>query len=690
VTNEWFKRAWRRNVIDMHITEDDPRFLTEFDAKKYVELLALSGAQSAVVYAHSHTGLCNYPTKVGRMHKNLKGRDIFGEVLEYCRQKGLFVQAYYSLIFNTWAYREFPDWRIRNDRGEGVADKRRYGVCCPNSPYRDHMVRQVEELCTNYDFDGIRFDMTFWPAPVCYCKHCRKRYATEVGGKMPTVIDWQDPKWVALQRKREAWLVEFAGLATGTVRRLKPEATVEHQASGYFQGWRFGVSADLVEHNDFLQGDFYGGTLEGTFVCKLLSNLTPNKPFGFETSATLHLSDHTTLKTSDLIRAKSCRAMANGGAFIFIDAIDPVGTLNKKAYSTIGKIFTEMSVYDPWLGGVPAADVAIYLSTESKFEPADNGKRYDDPKTSWKTPPHLAAALNAAQACVEANIPYTVITRKNLADLGKYNVVVLPNVFMMNATEVEAFRNFVKAGGNLYASKFTSRYSSDGKRTKDVLLSDVLGVSHIGETKESFTYIAPAKSAQRLFGDYSLKYPMSIQSSQIKIKAHRGAKVLGEMVLPYTDPADPIRFASIHSNPPGDPAGYPSIVEHRFGKGKTIYVAGDLEAMESHRRIFVNLIRRLASRPFAFESDAPTPVEITRIDQPEHNRTLIHVLNFQNEMPNLPVCDVTVRVLAGKKTVKRLTLAPKGTAVAFRKKKGYVEFTLPKLETYALYELSYE
>jgi hypothetical protein len=44
-------------------------------------------------------------------------------------------------------------------------------------------------------------------------------------------VDWLDEKWVAFQRKREEWLVEFATLATGTVREHKPAATVEHQAS---------------------------------------------------------------------------------------------------------------------------------------------------------------------------------------------------------------------------------------------------------------------------------------------------------------------------------------------------------------------------------------------------------------------------------------------------------------------------
>ena len=82
------------------------------------------------------------------------------------------------------------------------------------------------------------------------------------------------------QRRREAWLAEFAAIATGTVRKLKPNATVEHQSSTYPLNWQFGVAAPLVPQNDFLQGDFYGDSLQGSFVRKLLEDLTPNRPFG--------------------------------------------------------------------------------------------------------------------------------------------------------------------------------------------------------------------------------------------------------------------------------------------------------------------------------------------------------------------------------------------------------------------------
>ena len=72
---KWYTNAYRRNVIDMHIEDWDEKFLSEFD-EKYVKLLRTSKVDSAVVYAQSHVGYCNYPTKAGHMHKGLKGKDI--------------------------------------------------------------------------------------------------------------------------------------------------------------------------------------------------------------------------------------------------------------------------------------------------------------------------------------------------------------------------------------------------------------------------------------------------------------------------------------------------------------------------------------------------------------------------------------------------------------------------------------
>ena len=198
------------------------------------------------------------------MHQGLKGRDIFGETARLCHDSGIAVVCYLSLIYDVWAYDTHPDWRIIRCDGKPAAFNMRYGVCCPNSPYRAHMASQVRELCTMYDFEVIRFDMTFWPpGAICYCRHCRLRYADEVGGDIPTTVDWEDARWVAFQRCRERWLIEFAALATTTARKYKPGVSVEHQASTFTDNWQRGVTLPLADQCDFLQGDFYGGIMQG-------------------------------------------------------------------------------------------------------------------------------------------------------------------------------------------------------------------------------------------------------------------------------------------------------------------------------------------------------------------------------------------------------------------------------------------
>ena len=133
MNQRWYETAFRRNVVDMHIDDWDDHFLAHFDAQDYVAMLQLAGVHSAVVYAHSHVGHCHYPTQVGHPHGCLHSRDIFGEISHACNNANIAVVAYYSLIFNNWAYNTHPDWRIvyrSETEGEG---RGRLGVCCPNS-----------------------------------------------------------------------------------------------------------------------------------------------------------------------------------------------------------------------------------------------------------------------------------------------------------------------------------------------------------------------------------------------------------------------------------------------------------------------------------------------------------------------------------------------------------------------------
>ena len=89
---------------------------------------------------------------------------------------------------------------------------------------------------------------------------------------------------------------------------------------------------------------------------------------------------------------------------------------------------------------------------------------------------------------------------------------------MIDEEEVDAFRKFVEFGGSIYASGAASLLTKDGIKQDDFLLSDLLGVSYSGETKENLTYVTPKDDFKDVFAGYSPRYPLTLLDTQLKSK----------------------------------------------------------------------------------------------------------------------------------------------------------------------------
>lgn len=687
-TKPWYKTSFRRHLLDMHIPDWHPDFLAKLDAERYVELLEQARVDTAMVYTGSCLGICYWPTPYGHMHDGLQGRDFIGEMVERCREKDINVILYYN-FWSKWAYDTHPEWRFVSAKGEGTADylwqPGRYGVCCLNSPYRDFLIRQVEDLVSRYDAQGVWIDMIHWPYSVCYCGYCRKRYLEETGQELPRRVDWHDPDWIRLQRARERWIAEFAEAITAAVKRIRPDMSVGHQCASWTVGWQNGLTNAFFRQTDYTSGDFYGDALFQSFTCKALYHLTENKPFEFMTSRSPDLTHHTTMKSPELLRAHAYAALSNHSAFLVIDAIDPAGTIDPSVYEAIGGVYRELEPYAPYFrpDAESCQDVAIYMNFESEIELADNGKPVLETQIE-KT--FMKNAMNAAKALIEHHIPYGVITRKNLGELSRYQVLVLPNLAMMDEGEAEAIRQFVRAGGSLYASKGSSLIDKEGNRLTNFMLADVFGADALSETGETVTYAAPVNEGDARFLRYSARTPLTLLGTQLKTEARSGSSVIARLLLPYTRPDDASKCASAISNPPGKETGHPSIVENDYGAGKCLYAAGNPEAVDSgeHRAVFARLIRSLAARPFAFEAEAPKSVELTLFHDADEERYLLHLLNFQKELPNIPVYRIPVKVRLNGRVPSGVKLASPEQPLAFTIDGDCVKFEVPKLETYAL------
>jgi hypothetical protein len=128
------------------------------------------------------------------------------------------------------------------------------------------------------------------------------------------------------------------------------------------------------------------------------------------------------------------------------------------------------------------------------------------------------------------------------------------------------------------------------------------------------------------------------------------------------------------------------VLMNRFGQGTVIYSAGVIESWEhdSQRQVLFNLVRLLAQRPFVVRTEAPKSVEVTLFAQEERRRYVLNVLNYQQELPNIPVHGLKIAIRMDGRRPKGAVMLPEGTSLGFRQQGDSVEIELPILQDFSM------
>ena len=646
----WCEKSYARILIDNHITDEIPTSMREFDPDRYVAMVKKAGVDSAMVYACCHNGNCYYPTQVGHVHANLNGRDIFGEVVSLLRTEGIAPVAYYTVIYHNHSARNHPEWRITNVNGTQRGG--RYWFCCPNN--REYVAFAKEQIgeVIGYDIDGIFIDMTFWPH-VCCCDACRQRFRKEIGGEMPVRVDWESGEWVRLQRARERWMAGFAKDLTDFIKTDRPRITVTHQFSPVLGGWHLGQSPEIQNACDYASGDFYGGRHQQRFGTKVFSAFTSRRPYEFHTSRCVNLRDHSSTKSEEEMTCSAATTLSAGGAYFFIDAINPDGTLAEAVYDRLKRVSQNLRPFKDKVAELHpslVADVGLYFSMASHVTEELNGTGLSEIETpsdntglmEVDTSPNnmsltselrtLREAIGTSVVLCRANIPYRIVTSATTC-LAGLKAIIVNNAQFMAADEVERLREFVENGGTLIATGMTSYRDLSGQTSGDFALKDVFGVSFSGTRSMRVNYLA-MEGGEHILSDY----PAPL------VKA-TSAKTLAKVAQPLFDPDDDDHYASIHSNPPGPAGEYDGLTVNQFGKGTCVYLYSSLLSLQqdAQQSFGEGLFRKHTPSGLVLSSNAPRCVEITVL-KGEEGGFLVCFVNYQDELPNVPVRDVKAAV----------------------------------------------
>ena len=707
-----YQQGYRRMLLDMHVPDWDPAFLSRFDPARLADLYRRTHVTSVMLYCKSHAGLCNWPASVGGVHAAWRGRDIVGDLVDGLRARGIATCAYHSVVFDNWAAQAHPEWRQRTVAGLDLQNLFRYGWCCLNhSEYRAYERAQIGELVERYAFDSLFLDMPFWPL-ICACDACRDRHRREVGGDLPEVIDWTSAAWCRFQAARERWSAELIAELRDVARTRRPTLGFYHNLAPALANWTLAEPLSASALDDFVGGDLYGDRYEQLFVTKLTAHLTESRPPEFMTSRCVDLRDHVRLKRRADMAAQAFAATAVGSAFLFIDAVDPVGTVNAGVYQRMGEIFAETAAYEPFLGGEPIEDVAVYFSVDSQMDLGENGTPVVRQPPPSPTYPHLRAVRGACRILQQAHVPFGVITRRQLGLLARYRAVVLANVLRMDGEEAAAFRSYVRGGGCLYASRYTSLVDTAGGVPADFQLADLFGCRFAGEEKGGTVYarpVEPALAAALAPQDFvsqavaerdpeapGLFVAPAFGCGLPRLAPDASGDVLAALTLPYAYPdpgtAADRRWASIHSSPPWEDTDVPVVVLNRYGAGRVVYCAFDIErtAAEVNDAMFLHLLGLLRDGPPSFDAEAHAAVWVNAFDQRDASRVMLSFLNYQAEQPPVPVpVRFAVRPPAGRRFVA-LQQVPSGAEIAFHTDPdGTLRTALPRVDLLAMVVAAY-
>ena len=687
---EWYRESYFRNLVDMHIPSGEGN-LENFDAEKYADCMELAGVDTAYVYASNCLGLCLYPTEIGYRHSITATRDIFGETVAALRKRGIRVVGY----LNSWCAegaRRHPDWQIVSSTGERTGDTERFGQCCLNSPYRKMLPAMTEEMVSTYKVEGLWVDMIGFFASDCHCKWCRAKYKKETGWDLPTRIDWTDPNYIRYIQFKFDTVSGYAKEISAAARRANPDISLSYQCAGWSNSFVTGLGNDYFATMDYVSGDFYADRDMTDVVCRLLPNLTQKKPFEYMISRAYDLNYHTAIKDRSEILLQAYTAFLCGGSFLFIDAIDPDGGLNEEVYRMMGSIKAEI---EPFFATIDheaevLRDVAVYINFDSFTHREAEGQpshRLGDFSSGMK---QKLFAINKAFA--RAHIAYDILTEKNIEELSKYKVVILPDLYRMKPGECEKIREYVAQGGHIYCSGWPSALSSDGKNAENFLLEDVMGVRYGEFVDRMPVYMAPTAEGQSLFGQFTEKYPVMFTDPAITVeKISDRAEIFATVTYPFTDKRNIHRYSSAISNPPAEATDLPALVYHPFGQGGCLYSAMPFEnsALTCNFDLFSGVIVWLAEKKggLQFQSEESEYLEHVVRHNPAKKHYTVSLLNYQNVKQPVPLRDVKVSLRMD--VVPQKIFSCLGREVSFEKRGDRIELRLQQLDLYDVITIEY-
>ncbi len=647
---------FRQVNLDFHTSEMIENIGEKFNKEQFQAALKKGCVNSVTLFAKCHHGWSYHPTKTNEMHPHLNF-DLLGAQIEAAHEIGVKTPVYISAGLDEKTARCHREWLVRNKDESTMWAKdfteAGYHKLCMSSPYLDHLIEQIEEVCKNYDADGIFLDIV--GVQPCYCQSC-------IAERTAMGMDPYDEK--AVLEHAEMVYKRYAEKTRAAVDKYKKGLPLFHNGGHIRQGRR-----DLAHYNTHLEieslptgGWGYDHFPFSARYCQGLDIEYLGMTGKFHSS----WGEFGGFKHPNALRYEVSLAAANGAKCSIGDQLAPNGEMDMVTYDLIGRAYSELKEKEPWLDNVTAvADIAV-IAPEAYSRELSTGQmtQVDD------------SGSGVSRILLEGKYLFDVADFET--DLDKYKVVILPDVIRADEKFAMKLKQFCQNGGKILATGKSALYEDKNEFCLD------LGAEWIKESPYRPDYFRPSVKIDGM-GDTG--YVMYGSGERVRCIGTE----LGARENPYFNRSYK-HFCSHQHTPNSGEYGGAGMTEGQDG----IYIAWDIfndyaVSGEIHlKQITVFALDRLLGERKTLITNLPAQGVATLMEQ--NSRQICHLLYASPVKRGngveiiediLPVYDVSVSIRTDK-NISRVYLAPQMEEIPFTYENGRVTVQIKKLECHQM------
>lgn len=660
---------WNRTPVRLIQTN-----LREIDALMDVDAFVKSveAASANVVLINVGGIVANYPTKLPFHYRNpFMKDDLVGTLLKRLHEKGIKVLGRFdvSKINETLAVKK-PEWLYVGTDGKNVNYNGQVHTCVNGGYQQQYTFEILKETIENYDLDGIFFNMPGYTTAdysgvyhgICQCENCKKRFKDSTGMKLPVKEDMNDPVFRRYNAFRKTTSEQLFTSVGNFIKKENPKLIIVTYTDA-------GVDMTRMESSSWLTSEYEWNYFSTDHVKRVIGSFKDRAPSNL-LQYFLAIGYRHIATSPNISRIWVLENMLNGAPLdVYV-----IGTLANQEdrrfipimndiygfHKTNEKLFTNLQ---------PVSTVALIRGSKEEYQ-------------------GMIKLLSESHIMYDVLEPAAVGNPRAPKKLQEYDALILGDVTDMDDGFIAIIDDYVRNGGKILATGFTSTRDGIGNPVNKIRLQS-LGVVPEYETfkQAKSTYLkisASDKSSlgQKRFDDFDL---MMMYADFLQCKITGKAKGYLNL-LPATKFGPPEKCYYTED----EVTGIPGVISNDYGKGKSVYLPWQLGAQYhfkghyAHKTLFESALSGLLKWEPAILTNASPLIEMTRMANRNGAFEWIGMLNHSGQigaslLEPIPIYNTTIR-FKPLKPVREVRLLRSGSTVDFvSQANGWMECTVPVL-----------